>query len=75
MQIFDGNGIAPTGDLASRSLSIWLDVDAAGSPENRPGRHPQRPGGLDALVYRAQNPARALHDPAGQSAARGRGAG
>jgi hypothetical protein len=34
VQLFDGNSITPTGDLASRSLSVWLNVDRP-DPENR----------------------------------------
>jgi hypothetical protein len=38
IQVFTGNNIAPVGDLASRSLSVWLDVTRP-DPENRPVTH------------------------------------
>lgn len=38
IHIFTGNNIGPKGDLASRSLQIWLDVDRA-DPENRKFKH------------------------------------
>ena len=34
IQLFDGNSITPFGDLASRVLSVWLNVDRP-DPENR----------------------------------------
>src|ERR1700744_3753466 len=39
IHLFTGNNIGPRGDLASRSLSVQLEVDRA-DPENRPFRHP-----------------------------------
>ena len=39
IHFFTGNNIGPSGDLASRSLHIRLDVDRA-DPENRPFKHP-----------------------------------
>jgi hypothetical protein len=40
---FTGNNIGPRGDLASRSLTVRLDVDRV-DPENRPFRHPDPVG-------------------------------
>ena len=39
INLFTGNNIGPRGDLASRSLSVRLNVDRA-DPENREFRHP-----------------------------------
>jgi hypothetical protein len=39
IHLFTGNNIAPKGDLASRSLSVWLDADVL-NPENRTFKHP-----------------------------------
>ena len=39
IHFFTGNNIGPSGDLASRSLHIRLDVDRV-DPENRPFKHP-----------------------------------
>jgi hypothetical protein len=39
IQAFNGNNIAPRGDLASRALRIYLDVDRP-DPENRNFKHP-----------------------------------
>jgi hypothetical protein len=39
VHLFTGNNIGPRGDLASRSLSVRLQVDRA-DPENRTFRHP-----------------------------------
>jgi hypothetical protein len=36
---FTGNNIKPKGEVASRSLEIWLDVNRV-DPENRPFQHP-----------------------------------
>ena len=38
IQLFTGNAIGPKGDLASRSLTVRLDVDRA-DPENRDFKH------------------------------------
>ena len=64
IQLFTGNAIAPKGDLASRSLTVRLDVDRA-DPENRAFAH-SRPGRVDRRSP-GRNPARALHHPARQS--------
>jgi hypothetical protein len=47
VQFFTGNNIGPRGDLASRSLSIRLEVDRA-DPENRPFTHPDPIGWTEA---------------------------
>src|SRR5262249_18596405 len=39
IHLFSGNNIGPRGDLASRSLTVRLDVDRA-DPENRAFKHP-----------------------------------
>jgi hypothetical protein len=46
IHFFTGNNIGPRGDLASRSLSIRLDVDRA-DPENREFKHPDPIGWTD----------------------------
>ncbi|MBV8894132.1 MAG: hypothetical protein JO266_19540 [Acidobacteria bacterium] len=47
IHLFTGNAIGPKGDLASRSLKAWLEVDRA-DPENRPFEHPDPIGWTEA---------------------------
>jgi hypothetical protein len=47
IHLFTGNNIAPKGDLASRSLSVRLQVDRS-DPENRRFRHPDPVGWTEA---------------------------
>jgi hypothetical protein len=47
VHLFNGNAIGPKGDLASRSLSIWLDADRA-DPENRNFAHHDPVGWTDS---------------------------
>jgi hypothetical protein len=46
IHLFTGNNIAPKGDLASRSLTVRLEVDRP-DPENRKFRHPDPIGWTD----------------------------
>ena len=68
IHFFTGNNIGPKGDLASRSLSVRLDVDRV-DPENRAFKHP------DPFTWTQNNRAEimdgAVHDLAGQSATQG----
>lgn len=48
IHLFTGNNICPTGDLASRSLEIRLDLDRA-DPENRAFRHPDPVGWSNSM--------------------------
>ena len=54
IHFFTGNNIGPRGDLASRSLKAWLEVDRA-DPENRPFKHP------DPIGWTEANRGRILH--------------
>lgn len=47
VHMFTGNNIAPRGDMASRSLSVRLNVDRP-DPENRVFRHPDPIGWTEA---------------------------
>jgi hypothetical protein len=53
VQIFTGNSIVPSGDMASRSLIIALNVDRP-DPENRAFEHP------DPLAWTLENRAKIL---------------
>lgn len=53
IHIFTGNNISMAGDLASRSLTVRLDVDRA-NPENRDFKHP------DPVVWTENNRAEIL---------------
>jgi hypothetical protein len=48
IHLFNGNNIAPSGDLASRSLEIRLEVDRW-DPENREFTHPDPIGWTDSM--------------------------
>ena len=54
IHLFTGNNIGPGGDLASRSLSVRIEVDRA-DPENREFRHP------DPVGWTENNRAEILH--------------